>query len=548
MRRNKRIKSRIFAFKVLSTIVFFALIGRLYFIQIYNSEELKLESLKQRSIEVSLNSNRGPIYDRNLIPLTNREKTKTIVGQRDAIVNNKDLLETIRKNTALSYWELYEVLNSNNKIIQIPLIRDIELPNINNIFVIDKINRYSEDNLLSHVIGYINRAENRGEAGIEKVYDEFLKNTDKESLFIEYDKNRSLILGGSYYVDSSTKPEEPSGVKLTIDYRIQKIVENILDEVNEKGAVVVADMESGEILALASRPSFNQKNIEDYLNRKDMSLYNKAIQVSYPPGSIFKIVVSLAALEENLDFLNRDYYCNGYEKINNVVIKCNNSNGHGKIDLREGFAKSCNSIFIQIGKEIGAKKIIEMAQKLGFGQKMNIGLLEEVEGSLPEGEELLGPAIGNISIGQGKIQATPLQITNMMLIIGNDGVKKDMTIVQGITTKDGRMIKPYNKEEDRRVISKESAKIVQELLKEVINTGTASSIDLDDIGGGAGKTGSAEGILRGEPIIHGWFAGFFPREKPKFAITVLVEEASSGSKSAAPIFERICKEIFSEFY
>ena len=110
------------------------------------------------------------------------------------------------------------------------------------------------------------------------------------------------------------------------------------------------------------------------------------------------------------------------------------------------------------------------------------------------------------------------------------------------------MIKPYNKEEDRRVISKESAKIVQELLKEVINTGTASSIDLDDIGGGAGKTGSAEGILRGEPIIHGWFAGFFPREKPKFAITVLVEEASSGSKSAAPIFERICKEIFSEFY
>src|SRR5690606_33685025 len=142
------------------------------------------------------------------------------------------------------------------------------------------------------------------------------------SLFIEYDKNRSLILGGSYYVDSSTKPEEPSGVKLTIDYRIQKIVENILDEVNEKGAVVVADMESGEILALASRPSFNQKNIEDYLNRKDMSLYNKAIQVSYPPGSIFKIVVSLAALEENLDFLNRDYYCNGYEKINNVVIKC----------------------------------------------------------------------------------------------------------------------------------------------------------------------------------------------------------------------------------
>src|SRR5690606_16057127 len=137
---------------------------------------------------------------------------------------------------------------------------------------------------------------------------------------------------------------------------------------------------------------------------------------------------------------------------------------HGHIDLKEGFAKSCNSIFIQIGKEIGAKKIIDMAERMGFGNKINIGLLEEVEGSLHQGEELLGPAIGNISIGQDKIQATPLQITNMMVTIANDGIEKDMTIVQGITTKDGKMIKPYNKEEDKRIISKESAIIVQDLL------------------------------------------------------------------------------------
>src|SRR5690606_41572966 len=110
------------------------------------------------------------------------------------------------------------------------------------------------------------------------------------------------------------------------------------------------------------------------------------------------------------------------------------------------------------------------------------------------------------------------------------------------------LFRSYYKEEDRRVISRESANIIKEFLEEVLNTGTASSLDLDGIGGGAGKTGSAEGILRGEPIIHGWFAGYFPRENPKYAITVLVEEASSGSKSAAPIFERICKEIYLEFY
>mgnify|MGYP001031739610 CR=1 FL=1 len=548
MKKNKKIKSRILAFNALSILIFFSLIARLFFLQIHNSEKLKLESLKQRSVEIALSSNRGPIFDRNLIPLTNRERIKTIIGQRDIIIKNKDLLELIKSNTSLTNSELYKVLNSNDKLIKIPLSNDIEIPNLNNVFIMDIINRYSKDNLLSHVIGYINRAENRGETGIEKVYDEFLRKTDKESLFVEYDKNRSLILGGSYYVDRSITSEEPAGVKLTIDYRIQKIVENILDDEEEKGAVVVADIESGEILALASRPSFNQENIEDYFNRTDMSLYNKASQVSYPPGSIFKIVVTLAAIEDNIDFLNRGFYCKGYEKINNVVIKCNNQNGHGHIDLKEGFAKSCNSIFIQIGKEIGAKKIIDMAERMGFGNKINIGLLEEVEGSLHQGEELLGPAIGNISIGQDKIQATPLQITNMMVTIANDGIEKDMTIVQGITTKDGKMIKPYNKEEDKRIISKESAIIVQDLLKEVLYTGTASSLDLEDIGGGAGKTGSAEGSLRGEPTIHGWFAGYFPRDNPKYAITVLVEEASSGSKSAAPIFERICKEIFLEIH
>ena len=154
--------------------------GRLYFIQIYNNEKLTLESLKQRSVEVSLSSSRGPIYDRNLIPLTNRERIKTLIGQRDIIINNKDLLELIINNTSLSKRELQDILNTNNKLVKIPLNKDIDIPDMNNIFIMDIINRYSKDNILSHVIGYINRAENRGETGIEKVYDEFLRNSDKE--------------------------------------------------------------------------------------------------------------------------------------------------------------------------------------------------------------------------------------------------------------------------------------------------------------------------------------------------------------------------------
>lgn len=544
MARYKKniIYSRIKVFNLISVLLFLGLLSRLYYLQVYDNENLKFQGLKQRSVEITLSSKRGTIYDRNLIPLTNINKTKTLIASKQIILNNHDLINRIKQNTSLSPKELEGILNSNEELIYIPLEKSIYIEDINNVYLIDIINRYSTTNVLSHVIGYINKSENKGETGIEKIYDEFLNKSDKTSLFIEYDKKRSLILGSTYYVDSTINPEDPSGVRLTIDYHIQKSIEDILDYNSIKGSVIVADVDTGEILALVSRPSFNQDHMEEYFYRDDMSLYNKAIQVSYPPGSIFKIVVLLAALEEDPSIINKIFHCNGYEKINNLIIKCNNT--HGDISLKNGFAKSCNSVFIQIGKEIGAKKIIEMAKRLGLGEKINIGLIEEVAGSLPEGEELLGPAIGNISIGQGKIEATPLQITNLLLIIGNNGVQKHMSIVQGITAKEGKIIKKYNKQKDKIIIKPEITMIVQELLEEVLNTGTARAIDVEDIGSAAGKTGSAEGLLKGKPTIHGWFAGYYPKNNPKYVITVLVEEANSGSKSAAPIFEYICKEIY----
>ena len=186
------------------------------------------------------------------------------------------------------------------------------------------------------------------------------------------DEKKNIILGGEYTVNQKINSMEPNGVKLTVDYHIQKIVENILDSERKNGAVIVADVESGDIVAMASRPNFNQKDIDEYLDRDDMVLYNKAVQVAYPPGSLFKTVVLLTALEEDLSYVDKSFYCKGYEQINNVTIKCNNVDGHGHINLKEAFSKSCNSAFIQLGQELGSKKIIDMSKKLGFGEKINI--------------------------------------------------------------------------------------------------------------------------------------------------------------------------------
>lgn len=236
--------------------------------------------------------------------------------------------------------------------------------------------------------------------------------------------------------------------------------------------------------------------------------------MAYPPGSLFKLIVLLTALEENYDYVSKTFYCKGYEEIGNVIIKCNNEEGHGFIDIKGAFSKSCNSAFIQLGQQLGSKNIIDMAIKLGFGNKVNIGLLEEIEGNLPVGDDLQGPVIGNISIGQGSIEATPLQITNLIMIVANKGIKKGLTIVDGITNEDGYMIKPFNRGQLERVLSERNCEILMEYLIEVVERGTARNIDLESIGGAGGKTGSAQAILNRKETIHGWFSGFYPKMNP----------------------------------
>ena len=139
-------------------------------------------------------------------------------------------------------------------------------------------------------------------------YDEILRNEEDNSLYIEVDEKKNIILGKEYNVSKKTNSMDPNGVKLTIDYHIQKIVENILDEDKKNGAVIITDVETGDIVAMASRPNFDQDDIDKYLDREDMALYNKGIQVAYPPGSLFKIVVLLTALEEDLSYINKKRY------------------------------------------------------------------------------------------------------------------------------------------------------------------------------------------------------------------------------------------------
>lgn len=540
--KDKLDKSRVIFLVIGLSIIFLALILRIYYLQFIRGEELLSGALKQRGRQVLTSPMRGTIYDRKKRPLTNYEKVPTLLVPKKELLADKELFDMVKEGTSLTHREFTSRLNSNEGLLTLPMDEDFTLEgDRKNIFLIDIVNRYSKDNLLSHVIGYINKSDNRGESGIEKVFDEFLNIQGLDSFIVEYDKSRQIILGGSYLVNHATEPNNPSGVQLTIDKEIQELVEEIMDRRGHKGSVIVAEVETGDILAMVSRPNFDQDRIEDQLKDENMALFNRAIQVTYPPGSIFKIVVLLTALEEEPAAIKEEYYCKGFEEINGIITKCNGY--HGNISLEEGFAESCNSVFIQLTKELGPKKVIRMARKLGLEERVNIGLLGEKPGNLPKDNELLGAAVGNVALGQGKIEVTPLQITRLMMTVVNKGIYKPLAIIRGITNQEGQLLKEYNREDEGRIISEEASLEILKMLRQVVLSGTGKNMDLEDLGGAGGKTGSAEGVLRGQEVIHGWFSGYFPNNKPKYVITVAIEDAESGSETAAPIFEEIAKAI-----
>ncbi|TAH63666.1 MAG: penicillin-binding protein 2 [Gottschalkiaceae bacterium] len=539
--KKKQIYMRTKKIVTLFVILFSLLISRLFWIQIVKGASYRNVADKQHAREIRVAPARGNIFDRNNVQLTNSLTQKTLFIFKDVILNDSQSLELLKDKLYLSDEEIEIISRSNNKIIEIPLKEPIsDDVYIKGVIIEDKILRYDNKNILSHVIGYLKKSENTGEYGIEKEYNDILKMNEKYGIkSVTVDGKQRIIPGLNDTLVISEKKTNTNSVKLTVDINMQNIVEKAMDEKNVKGAIIIVEVATGDILAIASRPNINQNDVETNFGSSEMDFYNKALEVSYPPGSIFKTVVLISALEKGLIGLDDVFFCKGYEDLSNFQIKCNNSDGHGEITAYDAFCQSCNSAFIQIGKLIGSKEIIQTAKRLGFGSKVQ-NILIEAEGNLPAHNELLGPAIGNISIGQSSIEVTPIQVSNMMMIIANDGLRKSISIVDSIVTEEGRLVKKVNRIEEERVFSEALCKDIKKCLEGVVNSGTAKNMNVSGIGGAAGKTGSAENI---KEKTHAWFSGYFPTDKPKYVITVFIEEGGSGSKIAVPIFEKIVKSI-----
>ncbi|MCQ2560278.1 MAG: penicillin-binding protein 2, partial [Clostridia bacterium] len=335
------------------------------------------------------------------------------------------------------------------------------------------------------------------------------------------------IAGNQPEVYTNLKDKQRSQVLTTLDLDYQKLAEDILGQ--RYGAIVVMNR-SGELLALASSPGFNPdpEKLADYLDQPE-SLLDQTTAL-FQPGSIFKIVVAAAALEEKIVTEEQLFVCQG---ARDELIPCWKKQGHGRITFAEAFAQSCNPVFAQLAKKLGAAKIIEYAQKLGLNNQKITGYPVSRQTEQDLSQIAWEHNLSNSAIGQGPVLVTPVQVAALLNTLINGGIYQQPCLVKAIQK--GENVQSLPREKGRRAISVPTALTLQKLLIKVVENGVGQNAALSS-GGCGGKTGSAE---VGDGTINAWFSGFLPASNPQYIIAVLIREGESGSATAAPLFKQI---------
>jgi penicillin-binding protein 2 len=527
-------KKRLYILNIIIFLLSAGLCTHLYFIMLGN-KTVNVIGDNRYSYSVEAEKFRGNIYDRNGKPFLYRDEATALFIDPQYFRDSGKGME-LAKQLNRDYSELMKKLMDKRPFI---IITYDEIPEMEGITKLPIKGRYGIDSIAAHIIGYTDKDGAVGKAGIEKAYDYLLK--DGGEITIKYSGNAQAGSIPGLGVDVTDNINETGGVKLTLDYDIQKITDEAADRLLPKGAVVVEDIATGEIVAMTSRPDFNPEKVEQYIESKNGELLNRCI-LAYPLGSIFKTVVAAYALENGANMDGEPYVCEGSISVDGIVFHCLKEEGHGELSLSQAFCKSCNPYFISLCLKMGGMEVIlPLAKSLGFEESIPLfNGITSAKGSLIKKPNFILPSLSaNTAIGQGEVLATPLQAADMMATIGSGGLRHRPYLVKSIINKSGKEIMLYKESEPARIISEETAKKLQVLLRRAVTEGSGRAADGKNVYA-AGKTSSAEGV--GDEV-HGWFAGFFPYNNPKYAISVFAEDGKTGGGSCAPVFSAIAEAI-----
>lgn len=558
---EKRVVQLFYVFLIL----FLLLVIRLSVIQVLEGGYYAAKAVQRETSTVALEEfPRGQILDRHLRSLTQSIQSNRLVVFPQIITNTDLLAEELAAILKLDKNKLLPVLKKSPCILPYHLspeqAKAVSQHNQPGVLVLPVSFRYGPLPLAAQVVGHLGKIHSYQEISSlssrsKEVYraDDWVGRTGLE-LYYEHELRATGLQGyARLFMDAHTKWLRGLGMEVntlhldsgrqnlvtTIDADIQRIVERVMDARVKKGAVVVMDVWTGDILAMASRPTYNPqpREIEKYL-KGDPEAFLDQCTMLFPPGSLFKVVVAAAALEEGIVSLEDTFHCRGER---DRPVRCWSASGHGSITFAQAFAQSCNPVFVKVALELGAEKLIAYAQRFGFDNQKVIGY--PVPCDLRQNLNLISAPhnLANSSVGQGPVLATPVQVTAMMNAVVNDGVYRQPRLVREVRTEGGVVTRFFPGERGSRVISSRLAGQLRQLLASVTAEGIGREAYLEDYGS-AGKTGSAQADGTGERV-NAWFCGYAPVDQPRYVITVLCREGISGGKTAAPVFKEIMGEI-----
>jgi len=555
---------------------------RLFNLQILKGNEYRKIDERNRLRVVDIHAPRGIIYDRNHRALVKNVPSFDITAIKEDVPDDEKILSSMSKLVGLKVKELNSRLDSStaspfeNLILKQDVsfkeaarveARKADLPGLQVNVVGGR--EYIYGHSASHLLGYLGNLGSRksvnpqyagvpkgsfiGLFGIEKVHDMTLRGLAGKKI-LEVD-----ALGRIINVVRIQRPVKGRDLNLTIDINLQIEAEKNLR--NMAGAVVALDPNTGEVLALASSPTFNPnlfvrgidtKNWRRLIKDRRKPLLNRAIQSQYAPGSTFKIITAIAALEEGIVNENTKFYCSGSIMFGRR-FKCWKKAGHGSVDLHKAIVESCDVYFYEVGKKLDIDILSQYAFGYGLGQATGIGLEGEVSGIVPtrrwkeevkrekwyKGETL------NTVIGQGYLSVTTLQAASMMAAVVNGGILYEPYLMMG----SGNGVRS----DSMKKISPAHIKLIKDALHGVVTekkgTGRIIKSELISIGGKTGTTqvvggGSDKKDIPEKFRDHAWFVAFAPVDDPRIVVSVFVEHGGHGSTAAAPIAGKIIEAFY----
>ena len=504
---------------------------------ISTAEPLMVAAKQQSAVVLKVAETRGKIYDRYLRLITDRD-TKNIA----AILPNDQAADVVMRDIEPQYRAQFQQKLTGME----PFLWEVRSSQLfaKGLEVFEVPQRYSDIQPAVHLIGQLDAATGHGASGLEKAYDDLLRSAGG---MLQMRYSADAMRRGNYVqlpeiID--TGYQNKSGIVLTLDLDIQLIAEKAASKLN-KGAVVVMEPNTGDILACASVPAFDPNNAAKALKSDGQPFFNRAL-AAYNVGSTFKLLTAAAALESGVS-VERSFECKGFIEIKDQVFRCHNLAGHNELDMTQAMNKSCNPYFISLALHTGGQTLLYKAKQLGFGTALELAPgMFTASGSLPDEAELTAPAaVANFGFGQGRLTATPIQISTLISAFANGGGAVTPRLVMGSTVNGENIDRSTAVYSQRRLFTPQAAEAVKQLMISVVEQGSGKNA-APSHGGAGGKTASAQTgqFINGEERVHAWFSGFYPARQPRYVITVLAEDGDSGSTAACPVFAEIADGIW----